>query len=500
MHGIFRRSARGNLAVDVAHRILSSTMGAWRWHTPATTGKAPAERAGTAAMVHENSLYVLGGWDGKTAFDDGFAYNIDTHKWRKLHVRPQTGAATKYYPQGDVTLKGRIFFGAVGLNGVLYVHGGCEVTNLNDMHDDVLAFEPQSGVLRRLRTEGEGPGYLARNVIVARGNALWVVGGWTGKRWTNEVYRLDLPVFSGADAAAVWSPVRTTGFAPHARSHHCLYALPKPRERYLMMIGGGDGDMDFDDVYTLDVPNRYWHRVTNTSGDARIVQSSAGCSLMPLAPEKGRPTGGLAVAMHGGFGGPILDRDNHERMTDLRMLILDDGRSGGKESEAWKWTRLKVAGNSPPARMNHFMHVVNDSLVIYFGGSTRGKHFNDVVYGTPNKLKRAEAEDAADGDHAEDHGEGETDGEEDDAEEGSAESANDDDDDADGDDGGEHATAANGVGGSADVAAAAPEDDIDEDDMVVLATVKTSTKKAEQKKKAKKGKRRAKSKAAKEEL
>ena len=43
------------------------------------------------------------------------------------------------------------------------------------------------------------------------------------------------------------------------------------------MFGGGDGDLDFDDVYAFHIPTGYWDKVTNITGP-RESRSQGTCT------------------------------------------------------------------------------------------------------------------------------------------------------------------------------------------------------------------------------
>lgn len=435
----------------------SPNLGAWRWSSPSTSGKPPSPRAGYASAVFGGTLFVVGGWDGTKAFNDAFALDLETFRWRQLFLR---GEGDDDKPP----LEGRILFGHAGIGKTIYIHGGAQVSNLATLHDDVLALDTASGSISRLATSGRAPGLLMRHSIAARGAALWVVGGFDGKSFSSDVHRLD---FGEDGAEAVWHRVEAEGFTPWPRALGCLVALDSPSS-HLILAGGGDGDRDFDDAvrsratraptatdpiataptataliphpphrqcllrmgvassdacphdayakvaaalrlrpqYALDVearPAPYWVRLTNITGEAWAL-SNAACALLPLQAAGGAAAGssadskphgtGVALVMHGGFGGPVANMSAHERQHATRVLPLGS-RGADRVEQQWRWFELKTSGALPPPRMSHRIHVVNATCIVTFGGNSDGKHLADVSVGVPNRLARAPAAGAA---------------------------------------------------------------------------------------------------------
>ena len=348
-------------------------MCAWRWSQPTTTGKAPTVRAGAASGIQDGQLIILGGWDGKTAFTDAYALNLETLKWRSLS------------PRGDGTMELRIFFGrAVSPNGVLYVHGGAKPTNLNEMYHDVMSFDARTSVLRKVRVKGDDPGPIMRQSLAIMNGYMYSFGGFDGKKWTDTTHRLDLDAEDEGGARrgfAKWERLEVTGFAPYPRSFACLVAWPQPQPR-LLLHGGGDGDTDFAASYVFRTQDLYWERLTNVS-NATVALSQHGCDMVPAS----RAGGEMALALHGGYGGIRAEGrgESGERQHKLWLLRLG--------STEWRWTEPRAVGQpKTKGRMGHAMHAVNSSLLVVWGGSIGegGKHLNDVLFAVPNKVAGGE--------------------------------------------------------------------------------------------------------------
>ncbi|KAG7382859.1 Leucine-zipper-like transcriptional regulator 1 [Phytophthora boehmeriae] len=59
-----------------------------RWNRLQAAGCVPSRRFGHSGVVHEstNRLIIFGGWDGRDTLNDLFEYNFVTNEWRKLET------------------------------------------------------------------------------------------------------------------------------------------------------------------------------------------------------------------------------------------------------------------------------------------------------------------------------------------------------------------------------------------------------------------------------
>jgi len=267
----------------------------------------------------------------------------------------------------------RIMHGrAASPDGIIYVHAGCKPTNLAEMYSDVMSFDARTSILRKIKTVGEGPGFLARHAMAIMNGYMYTFGGFDGKTWMAGSHRLDLDA-KDVGGAARWERLATSGFEPYARTHSCLVPWPQPQP-HLLLFGGGDVDTDFSATYTLNTQSLYWQRLTNVS-NATISLSQAGCGLLP-----GTESNEVALAVHGGFGGVEEGHgESGERQSTLRLL-----RFG---SDRWRWTAPRAVHGSTQGRLGHVFEVVNSTCLVVWGGSAGGggKHLSDLLVAVPNK-------------------------------------------------------------------------------------------------------------------
>jgi hypothetical protein len=119
----------------------------------------------------------------------------------------------------------------------------------------------------------------------------------------------------------------------------------------MLLYGGGDGDMDFDDLYALDTNTGYWDRVGNATGDPGS-RTQAACTVLPQNPASSPPPldgsapaadepGPTTMAVHGGYGhgyGPRSERKSKA------------GRVHGGHTGLWRRPRaLTRGGRALPA-------------------------------------------------------------------------------------------------------------------------------------------------------
>jgi len=319
------------------------------------------------------SLYIVGGQHKLDVLQDAWTIELDDKpEWRRIKLHK----AKEY-------LKMRIFFGHTTYNKRLYLTGGTNHQNLSEVYNDVLVLDSEDDSFTRLETEGEQPPALCRHSMVAQGGSLWLTGGFDGKSWLDTTYRLDLYALPKPR----WSLLEVTGFTPWRRSHCCLLASPTDSNA-LVLFGGGDGDADFDDAHYLLLKEGYWGRVTNITGESS-PRTQMGCGLLPpgsfvddvrRTPKQAGEV--WAAAVFGGYGGEGAGR----RLGDFSVLALD-------HRKGWHWGPFRTSGQSPVARMGHSMHVVNDTTVVIFGGTTdygadkpTGGASNELWVARPNKL------------------------------------------------------------------------------------------------------------------
>ena len=344
---------------------------AWRFTEHTATGVGPFARTLAASAVIGGDFYVVGGHDGNTVYTDAFRLTLDPSlHWTKLKVVRQENAS----------LKKRAMQAHWSVDRSIFIHGGWDNSNLSTIFSDILEYNVDSQRLTTLQTTGKGPGPICRHAAAVMhtdaGRSVFVNGGWDGKEWLDSTWRLDLDAsVDGRPLMPVWTVLRTEGFTPWKRSHHCLMA--GPRAPHLLLFGGGDGDQDFQDLYTLDVTTGYWNAISNTTG-VNKPRIQGGCGLLQLPASDAN---GHALIAYGGIGGK--EGTKHHTVEVLPLGL--PGAKGG-----WAWAELRLSGAWPDGRNGHSFHIVNSSCMLIFGGAAgfgddRG-NTNALLLVRPNRL------------------------------------------------------------------------------------------------------------------
>ncbi len=136
-------------------------------NTWTTLAPLPAPRFAYAIAVHQNRVYVLGGWDGQRYVDTVFVYDVAANRWTTCTPLPLA----------------RGFSAAAILNDALYVVGGYadgrEFANCDRL------------VLAENRWESCAPLLVTRGglgLVSMAGRLYAIGGGWTGYLSFNEWY------------------------------------------------------------------------------------------------------------------------------------------------------------------------------------------------------------------------------------------------------------------------------------------------------------------------
>jgi len=218
-------------------------------------GALPAPRAYGGAVSLESGVWLIGGTDGVTCFDD------------VLELRWQNGALQVGAPQDGTTLPGpTAFHGAAQVGKRLYVVGGQADPDATEARGDVWEFDgdrPEVG-WSTLAEPLPGPSRMLP-VVVGRGEGLYVISGaslfakdegGTGRIFLNDAYRYN--------AASGWKevtgppvPVLAAAAVPWGQAH-------------ILVASGDDGKLFEQSPVLKDehpgFPDTLWtyHTITDT--------------------------------------------------------------------------------------------------------------------------------------------------------------------------------------------------------------------------------------------
>ncbi len=140
----------------------------------------PYSVAGAALVSDGQSLYLLGGWDGRAMRDE--IWRLPVPQAKTVAASTAAAAETTWQLLGHLSSP-RAFMGAAMVGGEIYIAGGYDGQRELDLAE---VFTPASGERRQLPSMGSARGGLA---LVYDGLALYALGGgWTHSVSTHERY------------------------------------------------------------------------------------------------------------------------------------------------------------------------------------------------------------------------------------------------------------------------------------------------------------------------
>lgn len=187
----------------------------------------------TATAVAKNKLVVIGGRRMHQVLDEVQVLNTDGMKWSTMNLR---GVVPAREGHAAALIGERIFiFG--GTNGTL-------------LTSDIFCLDVEQSSIGQVSVYGPSPSPRRDHSIAASedGRRLWLFGGSDGQNQLG-----DLQIFEVERQMWVSSPT-VSGDPPCARECHASGCIGK----YLMIVGGFDGQKKLNDVWALDTETLTW--------------------------------------------------------------------------------------------------------------------------------------------------------------------------------------------------------------------------------------------------
>jgi N-acetylneuraminic acid mutarotase len=201
------------------------------WTNLSPTGDPPAARDGQSMIFDPVSgkLILFGGWNGRTEFNDTWAYDPAANTWTELHPTgdlpaPRDSQAMVYDP----------------VDGLVVLFGGWSQTA---EFNDTWLYDPAANTWTNAGPAGELPSRRALHQIVydsKTGRVVLFGGGTTGN-----VARNDTWIYN--PAANTWNPVTPAGSQPAARTGFAMAYDSTGGKVFL--FGGSDRAAFFNDVW-----------------------------------------------------------------------------------------------------------------------------------------------------------------------------------------------------------------------------------------------------------
>ena len=200
----------------------------WRQVT-ALSGGPPSPRHSHSAVVHQDSAYVYGGYDGSYR-SDFHRFHFPTRAWSAVATTGRSPRA-RYRATTVVHCDTMVLFGG---------HDGTR--HLADTH----VFDFETCVWTAVLTEGSPPIPRDSHVAVVHLDSMYVFGGSTGSAM-NDLLELQLP--TDANPTAKWRLIETP---PSGTAGHRFCHVAVEYEDSMYCFGGYDGSHRLNDFIRFD--------------------------------------------------------------------------------------------------------------------------------------------------------------------------------------------------------------------------------------------------------
>lgn len=232
---------------------------------------------------------------------------------------------------------------AVAVRSCLFVYGGIGQSVL----DDLWVLDSRTLSWRLLPTtfasQKDRPSKLFGHSAAAAMNKLWIFGGQQGRKFSRELYSLDL-------SSSCWK-FHPSSTPPKARAGHRMVAVSPYGQHPALYMFGGQGKRLFNDLWRFTPSTMTWAQLS--------------------------PKGDIPLPRHG-----------HSLVWDGADTLLCFGGSTGASTDntlyAYSisrnaWSVAQSYGTIPSSRLQHTAVLVGqDCMLVYGGCSSQGLFFNDV--------------------------------------------------------------------------------------------------------------------------
>jgi hypothetical protein len=316
---------------DQAPTVESAPPNGMYWFKAPCFGFEPtAVRAHTSTLIGSN-IFVFGGCDSKSCFNDLFVFDADCMAW----THPECS--------GDIPPPLRAMTAtAVGKKLVIF-GGGDGPSYYNDIYIlDTINFRYTKPEI----TNPHIPSKRRAHTACLYKNGIYIFGGGDGVRALNDVWRLDVSDLSKMYWKLISPPSTGSKFANNSSSIDSRLAAQRPTARgyhtsnmvgsKLIIFGGSDGVECFRDVWIFDVETLIWRCVDIKTSFPRLSHTAT---------------------IVGSYLFVIGGHDGVEYSSDVLLLNL----------VTMHWDRRRVFGAVPSGRGYHGT-VLHDSRLFIFGG------------------------------------------------------------------------------------------------------------------------------------
>eukprot|EP01117_Protostelium_nocturnum_P010553 TRINITY_DN3796_c0_g1_i4.p1 TRINITY_DN3796_c0_g1~~TRINITY_DN3796_c0_g1_i4.p1 ORF type:complete len:398 (+),score=65.99 TRINITY_DN3796_c0_g1_i4:455-1648(+) len=308
-------------------------MEAKSWENIATIGNVPVARHCHAVAVHEDKMYIFGGYSDDTERrgtqrNDLCRFSFESSKWDMLYVSKENKPISRH-SHSMVSFEGNLFvFGGIGPAGQM----------LNDIHK----YNIEQGKWSEVSAVGGSPperwGHTANLLTREDGETSMIIFGGYGRNFLRDIWE-----FKFSDLT--WRQLPAFGHMPNSRQFHgaAIY------KNWLYIVGGLGASENHGDCFKFNFDSHVWVRVNNLSGRRRGHVTVVHNNILYI---------------HGGF--------NKTQRNDVNYMDMDD------PNPVWITIQDYETSNTPSARHFHSAVVYKLCMYIFGGYSQKQSNLNDV--------------------------------------------------------------------------------------------------------------------------
>lgn len=295
------------------------------WSKAPVHGSVPRRsfRAHTANLCDE-VLWLFGGCDNRGCFRDLWCFDTETMCWSKPKVTGDIPPARRAH---SATMVNKRLFVFAGGDGPHYFN-------------DLYIFDTISLRWSKPEVGGTAPSPRRAHTCNYYEGQLIVFGGGNGVGALNDVHTLDVNDLSRLE----WRRMECSGKVPIGRGYHTSNLV----DGKLIVIGGSDGHMSFNDIHILRLETRTWYQVKTDEIHNRLGHTATQVGSYLFI-----------------FGGHDSKTYTSELLT-LNLVNL-------------QWEPRKVCGKKPQGRGYH-QAWLRDSRLFVHGGFDGKDIFDDLHF------------------------------------------------------------------------------------------------------------------------
>lgn len=295
------------------------------------TGDLPEGRYGAGCGTVDDTMWVVGGWNGRQSWKEVHSLDLLERSWKSHTVK---GKWPDSRTGGCWVQKGTQLFMIGGWNG----------KNLAEVHNDVWRFDTTQLKWTKLRGKGKRPSALGRHACASVEKGILVIGGTdSGDKHQSDTYLLLLE----GSRNVTWTKLELKGLTPYPRAHSHLVNLAGDGgdpDSEILLFGGDNHDSLFDDIFKLNLDKKLWKKMKG--------------------PAPKRTQGAVSV-----IGSQIVLFGGSNDTGHCNRLSVWDGSS---------WTSPEIEGKPPADRSNSCLSYHHDHYVLFAGNSKGGTMHGDT--------------------------------------------------------------------------------------------------------------------------